>query len=68
MSYGVDDNYGLAEDVAVYSFESLGQDDNLGGLLLDDSYDTFNQDTFDTEPIGKEPSLSLNLISRLYTS
>lgn len=44
-SYGYDnDNYGFDEDVAVYSFDSL-QDNDLGGLL-DEGLDDFNDETF----------------------
>ncbi|SCZ91426.1 BZ3500_MvSof-1268-A1-R1_Chr1-2g01401 [Microbotryum saponariae] len=46
MSYGgALDSYGLAEDVAVYSFDSLGDDHDLGGLL-DEGMNDLNDETF----------------------
>lgn len=45
MAYNGDDNYGFDEDVAVYSFDSLQDNTDLGGLL-DEGLDDFNDETF----------------------
>ena len=43
--YDTEANYGFDEDVAVYSFDNL-QENDLGGLLLDEGLDDFNDETF----------------------
>lgn len=45
FAYGESDNYGFDEDVAVYSFDSLQDNHDLGGLL-DEGLDDFNDETF----------------------
>lgn len=53
-NYGYDNDAAFDEDVAVYSFDNL-QENDLGGLL-DEQLDDFNDETFgafdDTGPIS----------------
>ena len=63
MDYG--DNYGFDEDVAVYSFDSLQDNTDLGGLL-DEGLDDFNDETFGAledapGPVGERQSYRQSL-------
>lgn len=50
MAHAYSDAYGFDEDVAVYSFDTL-QDNDIAGLLDDGGFDALNDETFgDVEP------------------